>query len=75
VVALTQLRYLLQAFDDVNKGVSRRAANLPMIRAANLPMIRDNLAPMSFVGVARELYTKALLAIYELEDHAMLKEL
>ena len=67
MVALAQLRYLLQAFDDVNKGVSRRAANLPMIR--------DNLVPMSFVGVPRELYTKALLAIYKLEDHAMLKEL
>ena len=66
LVALAQLPYL-QPFDDVNKRVSRLAANLPMIR--------DNLVPISFVGVPRELYTKALLAVYELEDHAMLKEL
>lgn len=66
LVALAQLPYL-QPFDDVNKRVSRLAANLPMIR--------DNLVPISFVGVPRELYTKALLAVYELEDHVMLKEL
>jgi len=66
LVALAQLPYL-QPFDDVNKRVSRLAANLPMIR--------ENLVPVSFVGVPRVLYTKALLAVYELEDHGPLKEL
>ena len=66
LVALAQLPYL-QPFDDVNKRVSRLAANLPLIR--------ENLVPVSFVGVPRALYTKALLAVYELEDHRLLKEL
>jgi len=51
----------------MNKRVSRLAANLPMIR--------ENLVPVSFVGVPRALYVKALLAVYELEDHRLLKEL
>ena len=66
LVALAQLPYL-QPFDDVNKRVSRLAANLPLIR--------ENLVPVSFVGVPRTLYTRALLAVYELEDHLPLKEL
>ena len=66
LLALAQLPYL-QPFDDVNKRVSRLAANLPMIR--------ENLVPVSFVGVPRGLYTRALLAVYELEDHRPLKEL
>ena len=66
LIALAQLPYL-QPFDDVNKRVSRLAANLPMIR--------KNFVPVSFVGVPRELYSKALLAVYELEDHGPLKEL
>ena len=66
LVMLAQLPYL-QPFDDVNKRVSRLAANLPMIR--------ENLVPVSFIGVPRGLYTKALLAVYELEDHGPLKEL
>ena len=66
LVALAQLPYL-QPFDDVNKRVSRLAANLPMIR--------ENLVPVSFIGVSRDLYTKALLAVYELEDHELLKDL
>lgn len=66
LVTLAHLPYL-QPFDDVNKRVSRLAANLPMIR--------DNLIPVSFVGVPRDVYTMALLAVYELEDHRVLKEL
>ena len=65
LVTLAHLPYL-QPFDDVNKRVSRLAANLPMIR--------ENLVPISFVGVARELYVKALLAVYELNDHRLLKD-
>ncbi len=66
LVAMAHLPYL-QPFDDVNKRVSRLAANLPMIR--------ENLIPVSFIGVPRDLYTKALLTVYELEDHRVLKEL
>lgn len=66
LVTMAHLPYL-QPFDDVNKRVSRLAANLPMIR--------ENLIPVSFVGVPRDLYTKALLAVYEFEDHRILKEL
>ena len=66
LVTLAQLPYL-QPFVDVNKRVSRLAANIPLIRG--------NLVPISFVGVPRELYTKAVLAVYELEDHGLLKEL
>jgi Fic/DOC family len=48
----------LQPFEDVNKRVSRLAANLPLNR--------QNLVPLSFVGVPQDLYTSGLLAIYEL---------
>ena len=66
LVTLAQLPYL-QPFVDVNKRVSRLAANMPLIRA--------NLVPVSFVDVPRTLYAKALLAVYEHEDHALLKDL
>ncbi len=66
LVTLAHLPYL-QPFDDVNKRVSRLAANIPLIRA--------NRVPVSFVGVPQDLYVKALLAIYELNDHTLLKEL
>ena len=66
LVTLAQLPYL-QPFVDVNKRVSRLAANTPLIRA--------NLVPVSFVDVPRGLYAKALLAVYEQEDHALLKDL
>ena len=65
LVTLAHLPYL-QPFDDVNERVSRLAANLPMIR--------ENLVPISFVGVATDLYVKALLAVYELNEHRLLKE-
>lgn len=48
----------LQAFDDVNKRVSRLAANIPFIR--------HNLCPLSFVDMPQDLYVKGLLAVYEL---------
>ena len=43
---MVQLPYL-QPFDDVNKRVSRLAANIPLIKA--------NLSPLSFEDVSREL--------------------
>jgi Fic family protein len=54
---MVQLPYL-QAFEDVNKRVSRLAANIPMIR--------HNLCPLSFVDVAADDYVNALIGVYEL---------
>ncbi len=63
---LAHLPYL-QPFEDVNKRVARLAANVPMIRA--------NLAPLSFDGVPQDLYTKAMLAIYERQDLSLLRDI
>ncbi|WP_211665319.1 Fic family protein [Leucothrix arctica] len=63
--AMVQLPYL-QAFDDVNKRVSRLAANIPLIK--------HNYAPLSFVEVPEKLYVEATLAVYELNDTRLLKE-
>ena len=63
--AMVQLPYL-QPFDDVNKRVSRLAANIPLIRA--------NLAPLSFEDVPRELYTEAVLGVYELNRVELLRD-
>jgi hypothetical protein len=48
----------LQPFDDVNKRVSRLAANIPLIKA--------NLSPLSFIDVPERSYVDAVLGIYEL---------
>jgi Fic family protein len=55
--AMVHLPYL-QPFEDVNKRVSRLAANIPLIRR--------NLCPLSFVEVKREDYIGAILGVYEL---------
>jgi Fic family protein len=62
---MVQLPYL-QPFDDVNKRVSRLAANIPMIR--------HNLAPLSFTDVPRESYLHAVLGVYELRRTEMLRD-
>ena len=62
---MIQLPYL-QPFDDVNKRVSRLAANIPLIKR--------NLSPLSFADVPRESYTEAILGIYELNKVELLKE-
>ena len=62
---MVQLPYL-QPFDDVNKRVSRLAANIPMIRA--------NLAPLSFTEVPGDLYTRATLGVYERNDITLLRD-
>ncbi len=54
---MVQLPYL-QPFDDVNKRVSRLSANIPLIKA--------NLSPLSFEDVPRNIYTEALLGVYEM---------
>lgn len=55
--AMVQLPYL-QPFLDVNKRVSRLAANIPLIR--------ENLCPLSFVDVPEQIYISGLLGVYEL---------
>lgn len=63
--AMVHLPYL-QPFIDGNKRVSRLAANLPLFRR--------NLAPLSFVEVSETDYTDGMLAIYELNDTRILRE-
>ncbi len=62
---MVQLPYL-QPFDDVNKRVSRLAANLPLIRT--------NLTPLSFTNVPVKTYTEAMLGVYELNRIDLLKD-
>jgi hypothetical protein len=50
----------------VNKRVSRMAANIPFIRA--------NLSPLSFTDLPRDLYTQALLGVYELNRIELLRD-
>jgi hypothetical protein len=55
--AMVHLPYL-QPFEDVNKRVSRLAANIPLVQ--------HNLGPLSFVDVPQPDYTHAILGVYEL---------
>ncbi len=48
----------LQPFEDVNKPVSRLAANIPLIR--------HNLCPLSFIDVPQQAYVDGMIGIYEL---------
>lgn len=57
----------LQAFDDVNKRVSRLAANIPLLKS--------NLSPLTFADVPKGLYVEALLGVYECNRHDLLKDL
>ena len=62
---LVQLPYL-QPFEDVNKRVSRLAANFPLIK--------NNLSPLAFTDVPTDLYISGLLAIYELNKIDLLRD-
>jgi hypothetical protein len=62
---LVHLPYL-QPFDDVNKRLSRLAANIPLIR--------QNLCPLSFIDVPKKLYIEGLLGVYEINDLALFKD-
>ena len=62
---MVQLPYL-QPFDDVNKRVSRLAANIPLIKT--------NMAPLSFTEVPAKTYTEAMLGVYELNRIDLLKD-
>jgi Fic family protein len=63
--AMIHLPYL-QPFEDVNKRVSRLAANLPLIR--------ENLCPLSFVDVPEQPYIDGLLGVYELNRIELLRD-
>ena len=56
----------LQPFMDVNKRVSRIAANIPFIK--------HNLCPLSFIDVPIQAYTDAVLGVYELNRIELLKD-
>ena len=56
----------LQPFEDVNKRVSRLAANISLIR--------HNLCPLSFVDVPQEEYVSGLLGVYELNQVDLLRD-
>jgi hypothetical protein len=56
----------LQPFEDVNKRVSRVAANISLNKR--------NLVPISFVDVPDVLYKKGILAVYELNRIELLKD-
>jgi hypothetical protein len=62
---MAQLPYL-QPFDDVNKRVSRLAANIPLIKG--------NLSPLSFIDVPQASYTDAMLGVYELNKTDLLRD-
>ena len=63
---LVQLPYL-QPFEDVNKRVSRLAANLPLIR--------NNLCPLTFIDVPERIYVDATLGVYEMQRIELLRDL
>lgn len=64
--SMVHLPYL-QPFDDANKRVSRLASNIPFIKA--------NLKPLAFSDVPRELYTQAILGVYELNRLELLRDI
>jgi hypothetical protein len=64
-LAMVYLAYL-QAFEDVNKRVSRLAANIPLIR--------ENLCPLSFVDVPERAYIDGVLGVYELNRIELLRD-
>ena len=62
---MVQLPYL-QPFEDVNKRVSRLAANLPLIK--------HNLCPLSFIDVPEKAYIEGTLGVYELNQIELLRD-
>lgn len=56
----------LQPFEDVNKRVSRLAANLPLLR--------HNLCPLSFIDVPAQAYIDGTLGVYELARVELLRD-
>jgi Fic/DOC family len=56
----------LQPFEDMNKRVSRLAANIPFIR--------HDLSPLSFIDVPPRAYLEGTLAVYELNRVELLRD-
>ncbi len=56
----------LQPFEDVNKRVSRLAANIPLMR--------HNLCPLSFIDVPAQAYVDGTLGVYELNRIGLLHD-
>lgn len=56
----------LQPFDDVNKRVSRLAANISLVY--------HNLCPLAFVDVDEDAYVKGILGVYELGRVDLLRD-
>jgi hypothetical protein len=56
----------LQPFEDVNKRVSRLALNIPFIK--------HNLCPLSFIDVPEATYVNGLMAVYELNQVGLLRD-
>lgn len=56
----------LQPFEDVNKRVSRVAANIPFIH--------HNLCPLSFIDVPQQAYVDAMIGVYELNRVDLLRD-
>lgn len=56
----------LQPFEDVNKRVSRLAANIPLIW--------HNLCPLSFIDVPERAYIDAMLGVYEQNRIELLRD-
>lgn len=63
--AMVHLPYL-QPFEDVNKRVSRLAANIPLIQ--------HNLCPLSFTDVPQEDYINGIIGVYELQKIDYLRD-
>lgn len=62
---MVQLPYL-HPFDDVNKRVSRLAANISFNT--------HNLAPLSFIDVPNDVYTQGMIGVYELNRIELLRD-
>jgi hypothetical protein len=62
---MVHLSYL-HPFEDINKRVSRLAANIPFIR--------ENLSPLSFIDVPERAYVEGLLGVYELSRVELLRD-
>ena len=63
--AMVHLPYL-QPFEDVNKRVSRLAANISLVC--------KNVCPLSFVDVPEQAYVDGLLGVYELNRIELLRD-
>lgn len=63
--AMVHVPYL-QPFEDVNKRVSRLAANIPLVK--------HNLCPLSFIDVSRDDYIGGLIGVYELNRIEYLRD-